>query len=200
MNIVFAKSAWYGCVVRTRTESRWLRVGAAEGVDHVDVARLEVRDDLRAQAVEMLLRDLGVRVAPPDPLLGAGLAHDELVLRRAAGEAAGVDDERPVLGEHRLAPVERGRVELRRRRVAEHASSGAQSVDGEAVFRPVGDRQRAPPRDSVPVSDGSRRREQPALCPAGGDGHSGRRQAGEGEVHARAMSVLYDRAMTPAAH
>ena len=123
-----------------------LRVSAAEGVDHVDVPPLEVRDDLGAQPVEVLLRDLGVDVAPPDPVLGARLVHDELVLRRAAGEAARVDDQWPVLGEQTLAAVDRGRVELRRRRVPEHASRDAQSVDGEAVSRPVGDRQRAPPR------------------------------------------------------
>ena len=131
-------------VVRVRREDAdreaVLGIGAAEGVDHVEVALLEVRDDLPAQPVEVLLGDLGVRVAPPDAVLGAGLAHDELVLRRAAGEASRVDDERPVLGEDGFAAIERSHVELRRRRVAEHASPDAQSVGGEAVFRPVGDR------------------------------------------------------------
>ena len=125
MNIVFANSAWYGCAVMTRTESRVLRIGAAERVDDVDVGLLEARDDLAAQAVEVLLRDLGVDVAPPDAVLGAGLADDELVLRRAAGEAAGVDDEAAGVGEDAFAAVERGRVELRRARVAEDAPAGA---------------------------------------------------------------------------
>ena len=116
-------------VVRVRREQAHrepvLRVGAAEGVDHVDIAGLEVRDDLRAQTVEVLLRDLGIGLAPPDAVLGARLPYDELVLRRAAGEAAGVHDERPVLGEHSLPAIERRGVELRHRRVAEHASLGA---------------------------------------------------------------------------
>jgi hypothetical protein len=91
----------------------------------------------------VLLRDLGIRLAPPDPVLRTRLAYDELVLRRAAGEAAGVDGERPVLRQDSLAPIERRRVQLRRRRIVEHAPADAQPVDGEAVFRPVGDRQGA---------------------------------------------------------
>ena len=82
-----------------------LRVGARERVDDVEVARREVRRDLLAQAVEALLRELLVDVAPPDAVLGAGLAHDELVLRRAARVAAGVDDERAALGEPRRCPA-----------------------------------------------------------------------------------------------
>ena len=103
-------------VVRVRGEDAHrkavLRVGAAVRVDHVDVTLLEVGGDLPAQSVEVLLGDLGVHVAPPDPLFRAGLADDELVLRRAAGEAAGVDDERPALGEDALAAVDRRGVEL----------------------------------------------------------------------------------------
>ena len=44
-----------------------LGVGARERVDDVEVAAAEVRDDLLAQPVEVLLGDLGVDVAPPDP-------------------------------------------------------------------------------------------------------------------------------------
>ena len=57
-------------------------VGAGERVD--DVERIEpaqMRDDLRAQAVEPLLGEPLVDVTPPDPILRAGLDDDELVLR-----------------------------------------------------------------------------------------------------------------------
>jgi hypothetical protein len=116
MNIVFANSAWYGCVVTTRT------------VDDVDVALLEARGHLAAQPLEVLLGELVVDVAPPDAVLGLRLAYDELVLRRAAGEAAGVDDERPTLGQHGFLPLERVHVEQRRGRVAEHAAGRIDAV------------------------------------------------------------------------
>ncbi len=71
-----------------------LRVGAGEGVEDIEIpVAAEVRCDLFTQPLEMLLRDLGVDVAPPDPVLGARLANDELVLRRAARMGAGVDRE-----------------------------------------------------------------------------------------------------------
>jgi hypothetical protein len=145
-------------VVRVRREdanrAAVLRVGAAEGVDHVEVAVLEVRDDLRTQPVEVLLRDLGVRLAPPDPVLGARLADDELVLRRAAREPTGVNHERPVLGDDPLTTLERRGVQLRGRRIAEHTSADMQTVLGEAVFGPVGDRHQF----RIVVADRSRRR------------------------------------------
>ena len=95
-----------------------LRVGAGERVDDVEVvAAADVRGHLLAQPLEVLLRDLGVDVAPPDPLFGARLLDDELVLRRAAGVLAGVDGERPALGEPALTAGQRVGVELRGRRV-----------------------------------------------------------------------------------
>ena len=84
----------------------------------------------------MLLGDLGVDVAPPDPILGARLADDELVLGRAARVLAGVDDERPALGEARLAARERVLVELRGRRVPEDVPAHGDPVLGELV--PIG--------------------------------------------------------------
>ena len=125
-------------VVRVRGEDAHrkavLRVGAAVRVDHVDVPLLEVGGDLPAQPVEVLLGDLGVHVAPPDPVFRAGLPHDELVLRRAAGEAAGVDDEPAGVREDTFAAVERSRVELRRARVAEDATARPQAVHGESLL------------------------------------------------------------------
>ena len=109
-----------------------LRVGAGERVDDVEVvAAADVRGHLLAQPLEVLLRDLGVDVAPPDPLLRAGLPDDELVLRRAAGVLAGVDGERAALGEPGLAARERVRVELRRRRVPVDGAGGLDSVHPE---------------------------------------------------------------------
>ena len=70
------------------------RVRPGERVDDVDVAGGELRAHLLTEPLERLLRDLGVHVAPPDPLLGPGLADDELVLGRAARVDAGVDHER----------------------------------------------------------------------------------------------------------
>ena len=92
-------------------------VGAGEGVHDVEVAAAEVRDGLLSQPVEMLLGDLGVDVAPPDPVLRARLADDELVLRGAAGVLAGVHIERPALGDPPFAALDCMVVEERRRRV-----------------------------------------------------------------------------------
>ena len=107
-------------------------IGPGEGVDDVELLPVEVGDDLLAQALEVLLGQRLVHAAPPDALLRPRLADDELVLRRAAGEAAGVDDERPALGEHALAPLQRVGVEQRRRRVPVHATDRGQPVVGEA--------------------------------------------------------------------
>ena len=90
-------------------------IGAGERVDDVeDRLHVEIRDDLVAEPEEVLLLERLVDVSPPDAVLRAGLAHDELVLRRAARVDAGVDDERPALGEHALLARERVRVEHRR--------------------------------------------------------------------------------------
>ena len=86
------------------------RVGAGERVDDVEVALAEVtRRPSRAARSKLLRLERLVDLAPPDAVLGAGLAHDELVLGRAARVLAGVDDERPALGEHALAARERRR-------------------------------------------------------------------------------------------
>ena len=129
MNIVRAKSAWYGMVRDDADGDPLLRVGAGEGVDDVEVAVADVRDDLLAQPLEMLLRDLRVDLAPPDPVLGARLADEELVLRRAAGVLAGVDGERAALGEPAVARAQRMRVELRGGRVPVDGALGLDPVD-----------------------------------------------------------------------
>ncbi len=93
------------------------RMCAGERVDDVDVAGAELRPHLLAKPLERLLGDLGVHVAPPDPLLGTGLADDELVLGRTAGVDPRVDHERATFGKARVAAGERVGVELGRRRM-----------------------------------------------------------------------------------
>ena len=106
-----------------------LRVGAGERVHHVQVARVvEVPDDLLAEPVEALLGQLAVHGAPPDPGLAARLADEELVVGRAAGVRAGVDDERPALGEHAVAAPDRVHVEQCRRRVPVDAPVRVEAV------------------------------------------------------------------------
>ena len=50
---------------------------------------------------------IGTLIVPPDGVLGLGVADDELVLGRAAGVLAGLDDQRAVLGEQALAAADR---------------------------------------------------------------------------------------------
>ena len=116
MNIVFAKSAWYGCVVTTRTAIRC--AGSAPANASIDIERLLVaevrRSTLSRSVLERLLGELLVAL-PPDPALGGGLAHDELVLRRAAGVLARVDGHRAAFGD---AAPRRARSRARRARVS----------------------------------------------------------------------------------
>src|SRR5204862_7830950 len=99
------------------------------------------------------LRELGVDVAPPDPLLRARLPHDELVLRRPAGVAPGVDDDRTAFGELAVPARERMHVEQRGRGLVDHASGRLDPVLGKIVtVADVGrDRYRKPPSGSEPA-------------------------------------------------
>src|SRR5205823_3866592 len=100
-----------------------------EGVHDVEgLLRLEVRDDLAAQALEAVFRQRLVDAPPPDAVLRLRLADDELVLRGAPGVAAGVDDERTALGEPAVAAQERVRVEQRRGGVPVDASGRVDAV------------------------------------------------------------------------
>jgi hypothetical protein len=88
-----------------------------------------VRHDLLAQSFEVLLRDLRVDLAPPDPVLGARLADEELVLGRAAGVQARVDGERAALGQPAVVALQRVRIELRGGRVPVDGALGLDPVD-----------------------------------------------------------------------
>jgi hypothetical protein len=121
-------------------------VGGGERVHDVDVPRVEVGDDFCAEVLEVLLGQRLVDLAPPDAIFGTGLADDELVLRRAAGEATGVDDERTTLGETALAACERMRVEECGRGLPVDAAFGVEPVAPERSLRR--DRDRQPPRSN----------------------------------------------------
>src|SRR5439155_20993090 len=86
--------------------------------------------DLVAQVLGPVLGELLVAV-PPDSVLGAWLADDELVLRRAAGVLAGVDHHRAALAEPRFAAGDRVLVEDGRRRVPDDDSDRVDAVYGE---------------------------------------------------------------------
>ena len=87
----------------------------------------------------MILGELVVDVAPPDPILGPGLADEELVLRGAIGEPPRVEDERPALGELALATRERVRIEQRGRRISVRRGGRVDPVPGEIhVSRQLG--------------------------------------------------------------
>ena len=70
------------------------RIRPGERVHDVDVLLVKEGHDFPAQTLEPVFLDRLVHAAPGDALLRAGLLHDELVERRAAGVLAGVDDER----------------------------------------------------------------------------------------------------------
>ena len=145
MKSVFAKSACQG-LSRDDADGEAMRwIGARERVDDVDVALAQAGRDLLAKALVVLLGDLGIHVAPPDPRLGAGLAHDELVLRRAPRVLAGVDDERAAFGKPRLSARQRVLVELRGRRMPEDVPA-----DGDPVLRRARpDRERSRSQGSI---------------------------------------------------
>ena len=108
-----------------------LRVCAGKRVDHVhDLLLLEEPNDLLAELLEALVAQLLVAV-PPDPVFGARLAHDELVLRRATRVPAGVDDERPAFRDPRVASLDGVLVEHGRGRVPDDRARRMNAVGGE---------------------------------------------------------------------
>jgi len=104
-------------------------IGAREGVDDVEGGlRAEMRGDLVAQVLVRVLRELLIDVAPPDPVLRAWLADDELVLRRAPGVDARIDRQRAALGELPSSAKERMRVEDGRAGVPVDVTVGVETV------------------------------------------------------------------------
>ena len=127
------------------------RIGAREGVHDVDVVTLEMTEDLVAQTLEAILVEILVDLAPGDPLLAARLPDDVLVVRRAAGVHAGVDDERPALRKLSIPPLQRVHVEKRGGRMGENAARRLQAMLAQI------DRAAYVLDDCHPLSFGSRR-------------------------------------------
>jgi hypothetical protein len=81
-----------------------LRICADEQVLHVDVAALVVGQDLTVQVVELFRRRGAIDRPPPDVVAARRLLDQELVLGRAAGVLAGLDDQRAAGGQMTEAP------------------------------------------------------------------------------------------------
>jgi len=94
------------------------RVGTRERIDDVEVTSAEIGGDLRTQSVELRFVNRMVDLAPPDAILGAALADDELVVGSATCVFARVDDEGPAVYEDALLATQRVRVELGGRQVS----------------------------------------------------------------------------------
>ena len=104
-------------------------VGSRPGVDDVErFGGCEVRRDLVPEQLVVILGELLVDVSPPDAIGGGRFVDEELVLGRAAGEGAGVDDERAAFGELALAARQRVRVEQ---------CGGRVSIDGAGCVDPL---------------------------------------------------------------
>ena len=143
------------------------RVRAGPRVDHVEHGGGgEVRRDLVAQSFVVIVGELLVDLAPPDAIGRRRLVDEELVLRRAAGELAGVDDQRAAFCEAPVAARERMLVEQRGGRVSIDGAGGVDPLPGE--IHAAGQFSRghpgAPP-SYVAVKNGCMVRTSP-FCPA----------------------------------
>ena len=108
-------------------------VGPGKGVHDVErLLILEVGDHLLAEAFERFLLDRLIEAAPADPVLGLRLLDDELVLRRAAREPAGVHDDRTAFGQLPLSGEKRMGVQKGRGRIPEDPVARRKAV----VFEP----------------------------------------------------------------
>ena len=135
MNMLRTNSACQAFGVMNRTGTRIRGVGAAEEVLHVQLARVEVAADVLVQPVERLGLEPGI-LLPPDPVGGAGLLDDELVLGRPAGVGRGDGGEGAVIGELSFAAAERVFDERGRRQVGVNADREEAMLDeGEALSR-----------------------------------------------------------------
>ena len=88
------------------------RLGAGMEVLREQIHAARIGDHVGAQTIKAFRRH-GVAVVPPDRRLGEPIAHDEFVLRRAAGMRAGLGDERAAGGDLGLAPPDSFFIEAR---------------------------------------------------------------------------------------
>ena len=111
------------------------RVGAAEEVLDEHLARIEIAANIVVQALEG--RGVEPRILlQPDPIRGAGLGDDELVLGGAAGVRAGDPDERAVVGQLALAAAKGVLDQSGWRQVGENADGKEAVLDeGQALAR-----------------------------------------------------------------
>jgi hypothetical protein len=91
-----------------------LLVGAGVAFLDEDVLALQIGEEARLEPIEFLRRKRSVHLAPPNLVFARGLAHEELVVRRATRVLAGANNERTKVAQHPfIAPdrflVERGR-------------------------------------------------------------------------------------------
>ncbi len=80
-------------------------IGAADQILHEQLLALRMFDEIGMKQVEGLAGHRLV-VVPPDVILSVGVAHDELVLRRAARVLAGACDERALRRQFGFAPAD----------------------------------------------------------------------------------------------
>jgi hypothetical protein len=78
------KRACHAFGVTNRTGRRYAGIGAAEQILHEDFLLVQVRADIRMQAVERLRVHAAI-LLPPDLPARLRLVHQELVLGRAPG-------------------------------------------------------------------------------------------------------------------
>ena len=113
-------------------------VGARPGVEDVDVAVVEERDEVLADLRVVLRGDRAVDRTPPDAVLRAGLLDDELVLGGAARVGGGVDDQRAPVGQLRGPGLQRALAELRGREVPVRLAGGREAVGVEVDCAALG--------------------------------------------------------------
>ena len=141
------------------------RVGAAEEVLYVELTRVEIGAHVLVQTLERFGVEPGV-LLPPDPVGGAGLLDDELVLGGAAGVGRGDGGERAVIGELSFTAAERVLDERRRRQIGVDPDREEAMLDeGEALAREL-----RSSRYSYAPGRGARRRTRPAKVPAAAGG------------------------------
>ena len=102
------------------------RIGTADQILHIEVLVRGMGAEIGEQCFELDRRDRLV-VVPPDFSLGGAVAHDELVLRRAAGVLAGFGDQRALGGQPGLVAPDRFLVKRGRAEIVAHDARGLQA-------------------------------------------------------------------------
>ena len=112
------------------------RIGAAPGIEHVQVLVLEVRHHVAMQGVEMRFINWTIDTPPVHVLLGRRFLDRELVLGRPSRVLTGARDEWTVRRENGFAAPEGNFVENRRAQVPVNASR-PDNTKGLETMRPL---------------------------------------------------------------